>query len=60
MPAEKSGIFAYTMMRLRMHIAPRADFGHPKAVLPQNVCPNVVCGANNQQRQNARIGVDRL
>ena len=60
------------MTRLRMHINLPGQLGTginllqlpasapPEAVLPQNVRPHVVCGANYQQRENAWIAVDRL
>ncbi len=40
--------------------APGASFSYAEGMLPQNMCPNVVCGANDQNREDARIGVDRL
>jgi len=44
----------------RDQFAPGAYFGHPKAVLSQDMCPHVVGGANHKQGKDAWIGVDRL
>ena len=44
----------------RHRFAPRPCFGNTEGMLSENVCSNVVFGTNDQQGQNARIGVDRL
>ena len=38
--------------------APGADFGNAKGMVPQNVCSNVVFGANHEHGEKTRIGVD--
>jgi len=44
----------------RDQFAPGAYFDHAKSVLPQHVRSHVVFGANDQNRENARVGVNWL